>query len=180
MRQSCCTHSIAASIPPCARHAPEVLLRRRSGRSTLQLRPLFLRVKHVSLAFSRSQFHWVISRQRFWYPGARFHQQRISPAFRRSNFRANMSAHGAFLRSKMKTRRSIYAIAVQQSHRPAFAAGAHAHQFFGHEAPSRKLKAERACSSTYVNRRSPPRTSAYRAADPVDCPANPAHRAVHP
>ena len=63
-------------------------------------------------------------------------------------FRPDMRLDPILLRRQMKARTPIHTVPIQQSHRRHFQRRTAAISSSGTEAPSRKLKADRACSST--------------------------------
>ena len=85
-------------------------------------------------------------------PFVRSDQQRIAPALHASHFRADVRANADFVCSQIKLWRAIKSIAIQQKPSKASRIRSRTEPFSGEEVPSRKLKAERACSSIYISR----------------------------
>ena len=73
-----------------------------------------------AFAFRRAQFHARDQAAEILITSPRFGQQRVAEAINGGNFSPDMRANVIFSRSKMKARRAINAIAIQQRHSRKF------------------------------------------------------------
>ncbi len=93
-----------------------------------------------AFAFRRAQFHARDQTAKILITGPRFCQQRIAKAFNGGNFSPDVCANIIFPRSKMKARRAINPIAIQQPHRRKFKRHSPRHQIFRQGSPLQKTE----------------------------------------
>ena len=86
---------------------------------------------NITFALGRAQFHPGDEPAKILISLARGHQQRIAPALRGGDFRADMRANGTFFRGQIKTRRAIDSVAIEQRHGRHSVLRAHCGQFLG-------------------------------------------------
>ncbi len=93
-----------------------------------------------AFAFRRAQFHARDQTAKILITSPRFGQQRIAKAFNGSNFSPDMRANVIFPRSKMKARRAINSVAIQQPHSRKFQRRRPRHQIFRQRSPLQKTE----------------------------------------
>ena len=84
----------------------------------------------LPFTFFRAQLHLRDGAAQILVTLARFHEQRIAPAFRRGDLRTDVRLDLDFVRGLVKTRRTVDTIAIEHGHRRHLALGAQSSQFF--------------------------------------------------